>query len=206
MARPTFRGVSERRGSTTNYFLFDLLGSVRATSDASGAANELGLTDAFGNSVTTSGFGGATTTRPFGFVGGAQYQTDAESGLQLLSPTFFIFPLKNGCAFADTFFGKAQTVVLLLPNTRLFSPSTDRRQEIIKEEIGKRLEVKNAEQPLRISSRQLGSVQEHQRDSDQFSVQGGLTLMELDGLGNVTRITEVWRVIPSSGIVLKRGG
>ncbi len=83
-------GVSERRNSTTSFFLFDLLGSVRATSGAAGAAGEFALFEAFGNAVTTADFGGATTSgRPFGFVGGEQYQADAESGLMLLGNRYY---------------------------------------------------------------------------------------------------------------------
>ncbi len=83
-------GVSERRNSTTSFFLFDLLGSVRATSGAAGAASEFAWFEAFGNAVTTADFGGATTSgRPFGFVGGEQYQADAESGLMLLGNRYY---------------------------------------------------------------------------------------------------------------------
>jgi len=83
-------GVSERRGSVTSFFLFDLLGSVRAVSGAGGAATEFSLSDAFGNPFLTLDFGGATTAgRPFGFVGAEQYQQDAESGLMLLGNRFY---------------------------------------------------------------------------------------------------------------------
>ena len=49
-------GVSERRGSVTSFFLFDLLGSVRAVSGAGGAATEFSLSDAFGNPFRASAY------------------------------------------------------------------------------------------------------------------------------------------------------
>ncbi len=55
-----------------------------------GAASEFALFEAFGNAVVTADFGGATTSgRPFGFVGGEQYQADAESGLMLLGNRYY---------------------------------------------------------------------------------------------------------------------
>ncbi len=83
-------GVSERRNGTSSFFLFDVLGSVRAVSGAAGAAGEFALFEAFGNAVTTADFGGSTTAgRPFGFVGSEQYQADAESGLLLLGNRYY---------------------------------------------------------------------------------------------------------------------
>ena len=49
-------GVSEKRGSVTSFFLFDLLGSVRAVSGAGGAATEFSLSDAFGNLFRASAY------------------------------------------------------------------------------------------------------------------------------------------------------
>ena len=43
------------------------------------------LFDAFGMTVSRTG----TTPTPFGFVGGAQYQTDADSGLMLLGHRYY---------------------------------------------------------------------------------------------------------------------
>ena len=53
--------------------LFDGEGSERTVTDAI-------LYDAFGATVSRTG----STPTPFGFVGAAQYQSDADSGLQLL--------------------------------------------------------------------------------------------------------------------------
>ena len=73
-------GLSERRGSTSKFYHSDALGSTRGITNSSQTATDGLLFDAFGMSVSRTG----TTPTPFGFVGAAQYQTDPDSGLQLL--------------------------------------------------------------------------------------------------------------------------
>ena len=87
-------GVSETRGSVTSGLHFDGLGSVRATSSASGGVGEFALFDGFGNPFLTTDWAGQTTAgRPLGFVGGEGYQGDAESGLQLLGNRYYSLQL-----------------------------------------------------------------------------------------------------------------
>ena len=78
-------GLSERRGSTSKFTHKDALGSTRGITDASQSVTDSILFDAFGMTVSRTG----TTPTPFGFVGGAQYQTDADSGLMLLGHRYY---------------------------------------------------------------------------------------------------------------------
>ncbi|HLJ56536.1 MAG TPA: RHS repeat-associated core domain-containing protein, partial [Chthonomonadaceae bacterium] len=75
-------GISERTTSSpaSKYYHTDALGSTRGITDASQSVTDAVLYDAFGMTVSRSG----STATPFGFVGAAQYQTDADSGLMLL--------------------------------------------------------------------------------------------------------------------------
>ena len=78
-------GLSERRGSTSKFTHKDALGSTRGITDSSQSVTDSILFDAFGMTVSRTG----TTPTPFGFVGGAQYQTDADSGLMLLGHRYY---------------------------------------------------------------------------------------------------------------------
>ena len=78
-------GLSERRGSTSKFYHGDALGSTRGITDSTQAVTDSVLYDAFGNTVTRTG----TTPTPFGFVGKAQYQSDSDSGLQLLGHRYY---------------------------------------------------------------------------------------------------------------------
>ncbi len=78
-------GLSERRGSTSKFIHADALGSTRGITDSTQAVTDSMLYDAFGNVLSRTG----TTPTPFGFVGKSQYQTDADSGLQLLGHRYY---------------------------------------------------------------------------------------------------------------------
>ena len=78
-------GLSERRGTVSKFTHKDALGSTRGITDTAQATTDAILYDAFGMTVSRTG----TTPTPFGFVGGAQYQTDADSGLMLLGHRYY---------------------------------------------------------------------------------------------------------------------
>ena len=78
-------GLSERRGSTSKFLHGDALGSTRGITDSSQSVTDSMLYDAFGNVLSRTG----TTPTPFGFVGKLQYQTDSDSGLQLLGHRYY---------------------------------------------------------------------------------------------------------------------
>ena len=78
-------GLSERRGSASKFYHSDALGSTRGITDSTQAVTDSQLYDAFGNTVSKTG----TTPTPFGFVGKAQYQSDSDSGLQLLGHRYY---------------------------------------------------------------------------------------------------------------------
>jgi RHS repeat-associated protein len=78
-------GISERAGTTSKFYHGDALGSTRGITDGSQAVTDTVLYDAFGMTVSRTG----TTATPFGFVGAQQYQTDSDSGLQLLGHRYY---------------------------------------------------------------------------------------------------------------------
>ena len=78
-------GLSERRGSASKFYHGDALGSTRGITDSTQAVTDSQLYDAFGNTMSKTG----TTPTPFGFVGKAQYQSDSDSGLQLLGHRYY---------------------------------------------------------------------------------------------------------------------
>ena len=78
-------GLSEHRGSASKFYHSDALGSTRGITDSTQAVTDSVLYDAFGNTVTRTG----TTPTPFGFVGKDQYQSDSDSGLQLLGHRYY---------------------------------------------------------------------------------------------------------------------
>ena len=73
-------GISERASGTSKFYHADALGSTRGITNGSQTVTDAILYDAFGMTVSRTG----STPTPFGFVGAAQYQSDADSGLQLL--------------------------------------------------------------------------------------------------------------------------
>ena len=78
-------GLSERRGTTSKFYHGDALGSTRGITNSSQAVTDSVLYDGFGMTVSRTG----TTPTPFGFVGKGQYQTDSDSGLQLLGHRYY---------------------------------------------------------------------------------------------------------------------
>ncbi len=78
-------GLSERRGSTSKFYHSDALGSTRGITNASQSATDSQLFDAWGMVVSRTG----STPTPFGFAGTSQYQTDPDSGLQLLGHRYY---------------------------------------------------------------------------------------------------------------------
>ena len=78
-------GLSERRRTVSKFTHKDALGSTRGITNTSQSTTDAILYDAFGMTVSRTG----TTPTPFGFVGGAQYQTDADSGLMLLGHRYY---------------------------------------------------------------------------------------------------------------------
>ncbi len=82
----TYTGVlSERRSGVSKFYHGDALSSTRGITNSSQTATDGILYDAFGMTVSRTG----TTPTPFGFVGGAQYQTDPDSGLMLLGNRYY---------------------------------------------------------------------------------------------------------------------
>jgi len=78
-------GLSEHRGTTSKFYHGDALGSTRGITSSSQAVTDSVLYDGFGMTVSRTG----TTPTPFGFVGKGQYQTDSDSGLQLLGHRYY---------------------------------------------------------------------------------------------------------------------
>jgi len=78
-------GLSERRGTTSSFYHSDALGTTRGITGSTQAATDSTLYDGFGMTVSKTG----TNPTPFGFVGASQYQTDGDSGLQLLGHRFY---------------------------------------------------------------------------------------------------------------------
>ena len=78
-------GLSEHRGGASKFYHADALGSTRGITDSTQSATDSILYDAFGNTVSRTG----TTPTPFGFVGKGQYQSDSDSGLQLLGHRYY---------------------------------------------------------------------------------------------------------------------
>ncbi len=78
-------GLSERRGSASKFLHADALGTTRGITDSTQTVTDSMLYDAFGNTLSRTG----TTPTPFGFVGSKQYQTDADSSLQLLGHRYY---------------------------------------------------------------------------------------------------------------------
>ena len=77
-------GIAEKSGGVTNTVLTDRMGSTKALS-SSGTASFTADYDAFGKVVSTSG----STSTQKGFVGGAGYQEDGESGYKLLGHRYY---------------------------------------------------------------------------------------------------------------------
>ena len=78
-------GLSERRGTTSSFYHSDALGSTRGITGSTQATTDSTLYDGFGMTVSETG----TNPTPFGFVGKEQYQTDGDSGLQLLGHRYY---------------------------------------------------------------------------------------------------------------------
>jgi RHS repeat-associated protein len=78
-------GISERAGTTSKFYHGDALGSTRGITNSSQTVTDAVLYDAFGMTVSRTG----TTATPFGFVGAQGYQSDGDSGLQLLGHRYY---------------------------------------------------------------------------------------------------------------------
>jgi RHS repeat-associated protein len=78
-------GISERAGTTSKFYHGDALGSTRGITNSSQTVTDAVLCDAFGMTVSRTG----TTATPFGFVGAQGYQSDSDSGLQLLGHRYY---------------------------------------------------------------------------------------------------------------------
>ena len=78
-------GLSERRGTTSSFYHSDALGSTRGITGSTQTATDSTLYDGFGMTVSKTG----TNPTPFGFVGASQYQSDTDSGLQLLGHRYY---------------------------------------------------------------------------------------------------------------------
>jgi RHS repeat-associated protein len=78
-------GISERAGSASKFYHGDALGSARGITNSSQTVTDAVLYDAFGMTVSRTG----TTATPFGFVGAQGYQSDGDSGLQLLGHRYY---------------------------------------------------------------------------------------------------------------------
>jgi len=78
-------GLSEHRGTTSSFYHSDALGSTRGITGSTQTATDSTLYDGFGMTVSKTG----TNPTPFGFVGASQYQSDTDSGLQLLGHRYY---------------------------------------------------------------------------------------------------------------------
>ena len=78
-------GGTERRGSTSAFRQSDYLGSTTRITNSSQSVTDTRQYDAFGQLVSSTG----STATPFGFVGDAGYQSDADTGLQLLGHRYY---------------------------------------------------------------------------------------------------------------------
>jgi len=78
-------GLSERKSTTSSFYHSDALGSTRGITGSTQTATDSTLYDGFGMTVSRTG----TNPTPFGFVGASQYQTDGDSGLQLLGHRYY---------------------------------------------------------------------------------------------------------------------
>ena len=77
-------GLSSTVAGLTSFRHEDLLGSLRFQTDSSQSVTGSGLFEAFGAPVGSTG-----TSMPFGFVGGADCQTDADTGLVLMGHRYY---------------------------------------------------------------------------------------------------------------------
>ena len=77
--------ITDARGSASKFYKADGIGTTRALTSASGMTTDTLSTDAFGNTVSSTG----TSPSPFGFVGGAGYQSDSDTGLMLLGHRYY---------------------------------------------------------------------------------------------------------------------
>jgi RHS repeat-associated protein len=66
--------ISQSRGGTDSFYLFDLLGSTRQLASGVGAVTDTYLYDSFGSTLLASG----TTTNPYRYVGRLGYLYDAD--------------------------------------------------------------------------------------------------------------------------------
>jgi RHS repeat-associated protein len=79
-------GLSERHNGVSSYYSGDLLGSIEDTTDASGTSvTSHTEDDAFCSIVAQGG----STPSPFQYCGREGYQTDKDSGLQLLGNRYY---------------------------------------------------------------------------------------------------------------------
>jgi len=77
-------GISEKSGGVTSTILSDRMGSMKGLSNA-GTVTDTAEFDAFGKVVSRTG----TNPTQKGFVGGAGYQEDGESGYKLLGHRYY---------------------------------------------------------------------------------------------------------------------
>jgi RHS repeat-associated protein len=69
--------ISQRRSTTTSFYLFDVLGSTRQLTSSAGAVTDSYLYDSFGNQLLTSG----AAVNTFRYVGRVGYYFDADIAL-----------------------------------------------------------------------------------------------------------------------------
>ncbi len=77
-------GISEKSGGVTSTILSDRMGSMKGLTNA-GTVTDTAEFDAFGKVVSRTG----TNATQKGFVGGAGYQEDGESGYKLLGHRYY---------------------------------------------------------------------------------------------------------------------
>jgi RHS repeat-associated protein len=77
--------ISQRRGATTSFYLFDALGSTTQLANSIGAVTDSYLYDAFGNTLLASG----TTSNPFRYVGKLGYYFDLDPSQYYLRARFY---------------------------------------------------------------------------------------------------------------------
>jgi len=77
--------ISQKRGSTTNWYNFEAIGTTRQLTDSSQVVSDTYSFDAWGNGLSSSG----STANSLKYVGKQNYYTDAQSGLMMLGVRYY---------------------------------------------------------------------------------------------------------------------
>ena len=92
--------VSQRSGTTTSYFHFDVLGSTRQLTNAAGVVSDTFTYNAWGEEVARTG----TTATPFRWIGELGYYWDSERQLYYIRRRSYSGPLAQWMAVDPLFY------------------------------------------------------------------------------------------------------